>query len=138
MFTIFFNDLMGGFQVKPQAKGAKFIEDEKGSKVHKIYEKKTSLVFINHAKDKIGVMFGERTYTPGGDAINFASSIRLGMSYMKKSRQKGPDDQSLWKVIRIKAPKNKLAPPLNVLDLKLFRTGAIEQLNTSEKDDDIE
>ena len=83
-------------------------------------------------------MFGERTYTPGGDAINFASSIRIGMSYMKKSKQKGDDGQSKWKVVRIRTPKNKLAPPLNEIDLKMFRTGSIEQLKTKEKDDEPE
>jgi recombination protein RecA len=138
MYTIFFNDLMGGFQVKPPGKGTRFLKKEDGTTVHKIYETKTSLIFINHAKDKIGVMFGERTYTPGGDAINFASSIRIGMSYMKKSKQKGDDGQSKWKVVRIRTPKNKLAPPLNEIDLKMFRTGSIEQLKTKEKDDEPE
>ena len=75
MFTIFFNDLMGGFQVKSPIKGKGFIKDKDGNTVHKVYNKKATVIFINHAKDKIGVMFGERTYTPGGDAINFASSI---------------------------------------------------------------
>ncbi|MAH07815.1 hypothetical protein CMI38_06215 [Candidatus Pacearchaeota archaeon] len=138
MYTIFFNDLMGGFQVKPPGKGIRFIKKEDGTTVHKIYETKTNLIFINHAKDKIGVMFGERTYTPGGDAINFASSIRIGLSYMKKSKQKGEDGQSKWKIVRIRTPKNKLAPPLNEIDLKMFRTGAIEQLKTKEKNDDVE
>ena len=138
MYTIFFNDLMGGFQVKPPGKGTRFIKKGDGTTVHKIYETKTSLIFINHAKDKIGVMFGERTYTPGGDAINFASSIRIGLSYMKKSKQKGEDGQSKWKIVRIRTPKNKLAPPLNEIDLKMFRTGAIEQLKTKEKNDDVE
>ena len=73
-------------------------------------------------------MFGERTYTPGGDAINFASSIRLGMSYMKKSRKKDDRGQPVFKVIRIKAPKNKLAPPLCETDIKMFRDGHLESM----------
>ena len=128
MFTILFNDLMGGFKVKSPIKGKGFIKDADGNEVHKIYNKKASLIFINHAKDKIGVMFGERTYTPGGDAINFASSIRLGMNYMKKSRQKDENGQPLFKQVRIKAPKNKLAPPLCEYDLKLWRDGRVESL----------
>ena len=128
MFTIFFNDLMGGFKVKSPIKGKGFVKDENGNDVHKIYNKKATVIFINHAKDKIGVMFGERTYTPGGDAINFASSIRLGMSYMKKSRQKDENGQPLFKQVRVKAPKNKLAPPLCEYDLKLWRDGRVEPL----------
>jgi len=49
MYTIFFNDLMGGFQVKPPGKGTRFIKKGDGTTVHKIYETKTSLIFINHA-----------------------------------------------------------------------------------------
>ena len=136
MFTILFNDLMGGFQVKHPQKGKGFVKNSDGTTVHKIYDKKTSLIFINHAKDKIGVMFGERTYTPGGDAINFASSIRLGMSYMKKSKKKDEGGQPIFKVIRIKAPKNKLAPPLCEMDIKMHRNGSIEPLNVEEENKD--
>tara|TARA_R110000851_G_scaffold92770_2_gene202393 strand:- start:6949 stop:7908 length:960 start_codon:yes stop_codon:yes gene_type:complete len=137
MFTILFNDLMGGFKVKSPVKGRGFIKDPAtGNEVHKIYDKKTVLIFINHAKDKIGVMFGERTYTPGGDAINFASSIRLGMSYLKKSRQKNAEGQPMFKIIRVKAPKNKLAPPLCEWDLKLHRDGRIESLEDETNDND--
>jgi len=137
MFTIFFNDLMGGFKVKSPIKGKGFIKDPTtGNDVHKIYNKKCTLIFINHAKDKIGVMFGERTYTPGGDAINFASSIRLGMSYMKKSKKKDENGQPLFKQVRVKAPKNKLAPPLCEYDLKLWRDGKVESLEEEKFDDE--
>ena len=136
MFTIFFNDLMGGFQVKHPQKGKGMIKNEDGTTLHKIYDKKACLIFINHAKDKIGVMFGERTYTPGGDAINFASSIRLGMSYMKKSRKKDDRGQPVFKVIRIKAPKNKLAPPLCETDIKMFRDGHLESMEEEKGDNE--
>ncbi len=134
MFTILFNDLMGGFQVKHPQKGKGMVKNDEGTTVHKIYDKKACLIFINHAKDKIGVMFGERTYTPGGDAINFASSIRLGMSYMKKSRKKDENGQPVFKVIRIKSPKNKLAPPLCETDIKMFRDGHLESLEEGKED----
>jgi recombination protein RecA len=134
MFTILFNDLMGGFQVKHPQKGKGLVQTEEGETVHKIYDKKTCLIFINHAKDKIGVMFGERTYTPGGDAINFASSIRIGMNYMKKSKKKDEGGQPIFKVIRVKAPKNKLAPPLCETDIKLYRDGRVEPLDEEKEE----
>jgi len=132
MYTILFNDLMGGFQVKSPIKGKGFI---KGGP-HKIYDKQTCLIFINHAKDKIGVMFGERTYTPGGDAINFASAIRLGMTYLKKSKKKDEAGQPLFKIIRVKAPKNKLAPPLCEMDFKMHRSGAMEPLESEKAEEE--
>jgi hypothetical protein len=136
MFTILFNDLMGGFQVKHPQKGKGMVKNGDGTTLHKIYDKKACLIFINHAKDKIGVMFGERTYTPGGDAINFASSIRLGMSYMKKSRKKDERGQPVFKIIRIKAPKNKLAPPLCETDIRMFRDGHLESMEEEKGDDE--
>lgn len=58
MYTRFFNDMMGGFRIKPPGKNQKWIEDGKGRIFRKLYDTGTCLVFINHSKDKIGVMYG--------------------------------------------------------------------------------
>ena len=131
MFTVFFNEIMGGYKIKSDEKGAKFITqivDGKKTTIHKMSNKKAGLIFINHAKDKIGVMFGQRTYTPGGDAINFASSIRLGMNYLKKSKKKDENDMPIFKHVKVTAAKNKLAPPLMTMEMKLWRDGRVEAL----------
>ena len=131
MFTVFFNEIMGGYKIKSDEKGAKFITqivDGKKTTIHKMSNKKAGLIFINHAKDKIGVMFGQRTYTPGGDAINFASSIRLGMNYLKKSKKKDENDMPIFKHVKVTAAKNKLAPHLMTMEMKLWRDGRVEAL----------
>lgn len=136
MFTIFFNDLSGGYNIKPEGKNQKNIRALDGTDLHKIYNTKTCLIMINHAKKKIGVMFGERIYTPGGDAINFISSIRIGMDYIRKSKERDKNKLPIYKVIKIKAVKNKLAPPLCEFNIKMLRAGGIEPL--SKESDDIE
>ena len=129
MFTCFFNEIMGGYRIKEEKKGSRFITqvvDGEKTDIHKMGNKKACLIMINHAKDKVGVMFGERTYTPGGDAINFASSLRIGMSYLKKSKQKDEDGNPKFKLIKVTAAKNKLAPPLCNMELHIHRDGKVE------------
>lgn len=141
MYTIFFNDLFGGYEIndpntnkKVKSNRKYFVHDEELDTVHKIHDKKACLIMINHAKDKIGVMWGERIYTPCGDSINFASSIRIGMSYIGKSKTKAPDGGPKFKEVEITAAKNKLAPPLNKLKLQLLRTGGITLASPSKEE----
>lgn len=141
MFTCFFNEIMGGYRIKEEKKGSRFITqtiDGEKTDIHKMSNKKACLIMINHAKDKVGVMFGERTYTPGGDAINFASSIRLGMSYLKKSKKKDEHGNPLFKLVKISAAKNKLAPPLCTLELNLHRDGKVEPADGNLEVEEVE
>jgi len=55
---------------------------------------------------------------------------------MKKSKKKDENGQPLFKQVRVKAPKNKLAPPLCEYDLKLWRDGKVESLEEETINDD--
>lgn len=66
------------------------------------------LMFINQGRDKIGVMFGNKTTTPGGHAIKFYSSIRLDVSHGGSVKAK---NEHVGKDSRFLAVKNKVAPP---------------------------
>jgi len=72
----------------------------------------STLIFTNQIREKIGVMFGDKTTTPGGRALGFYSSIRLEIKRIG-SEKDNDGDQS--KVIGIKCQvrgmKNKVAPP---------------------------
>lgn len=69
---------------------------------------KTTVIFINQVREKIGVMFGNNETTPGGRALRFYSSIRMSIS-------KGSPIKDGDKVVgfepKIKIVKNKVAPP---------------------------
>ncbi len=136
MLSIFFNSIIGGYEVAPvpttaNKKPAKIksttthiVDGKETNTIHKLRDKKTSMIWINHAKTKMGVMFGERTTTPGGESLKFYSSIRLGMTYMKKSKAKD-FGQSDYKIVKVKAAKNKLAQPFGEALLRLHWDGAI-------------
>jgi recombination protein RecA len=71
-------------------------------------EKRFHLMCINQQRDKIGVMFGDPTTTPGGKSVKFASSIRLkllGVKPVKSGESRTGQD------VTIRSAKNKLAAP---------------------------
>ena len=73
-----------------------------------ISKSKTSVVFINQLREKIGVMFGNPETTPGGRAMKFYSSVRLDV---RRGERIMSDGEQIGNSTRVKVVKNKLAPP---------------------------
>lgn len=69
---------------------------------------KTTVIFINQIRMKLGVMFGNPETTTGGNALKFYSSVRLDVRRIG-SIKKG--EEILGNDTRVKIVKNKLAPP---------------------------
>jgi recombination protein RecA len=76
---------------------------------------KTTIIFINQLREKLGIMFGNPETTPGGRALKFYSSIRLEVR-RTESIKVGTD--MVGNVVNIKVVKNKVAPP--------FRNAVVE------------
>lgn len=68
----------------------------------------TCLMFINQTRQKIGVMYGDPTTTPGGNALKFYCSVRVQISRISSIKT---SDQIIGNSVRMKVVKNKLAPP---------------------------
>tara|TARA_R100001082_G_C4366132_1_gene162047 strand:+ start:8392 stop:9456 length:1065 start_codon:yes stop_codon:yes gene_type:complete len=68
----------------------------------------TCLMFINQTRQKIGVMFGDPTTTPGGNALKFYCSVRAQINRIKSIKE---GDKAVGNTVRVKVIKNKLAPP---------------------------
>ncbi len=69
---------------------------------------KTTVIFINQIRMKIGVMFGNPETTTGGNALKFYASIRLDV---RRTGTIKKGDEVLGNETRVKVVKNKLAPP---------------------------
>jgi recombination protein RecA len=73
-----------------------------------ISRSKTSVVFINQIRMKIGVMFGNPETTPGGNALKFYSSVRMDIRRIGAIK----DGQEVTgSRTRVRVVKNKVAPP---------------------------
>ena len=73
-----------------------------------ISKSKTTAIFINQLREKVGVMFGNPETTPGGKALKFYSSVRLDVRKVDIIKQ-GTD--IIGSRTRVKVVKNKVAPP---------------------------
>jgi recombination protein RecA len=70
---------------------------------------KTTCIFTNQLREKVGVMFGNPETTPGGKALKFYASVRLDIR--RKDTLKDASANAIGSHVRVKVVKNKVAPP---------------------------
>src|ERR1700749_460702 len=70
---------------------------------------KTTCVFTNQLREKVGVMFGNPETTPGGKALKFYASVRIDIR--RKDTLKDAAGNATGNAVKVKIVKNKVAPP---------------------------
>jgi recombination protein RecA len=73
---------------------------------------KTTVIFINQLREKIGVLFGSPETTPGGKALKFYASVRLDVRRIETLKDTHGD--AVGNRVKVKVAKNKSGPPFGV------------------------
>lgn len=85
-----------------------------------VSKSKTTVIFTNQLRHKIGIMFGNPETTPGGMSLKFYCSVRMDVRKIESLKK---NNQVYGSRVRVKIVKNKMAPPFKEAEMVITAEG---------------